>query len=94
MNFTEWVANLPDEIKQDSLWKMEAYRLALFACEIGWYDVTELMKDNRTGGIADQLYRSLGSISANLAEGYSHHTGKSRAQYYQYALGSARESRD
>lgn len=73
---------------------MEAYRLALFACEIGWYDVTELMKDNRTGGIADQLYRSLGSISANLAEGYSHHTGKSRAQYYQYALGSARESRD
>lgn len=94
MNFTEWVANLPDEIKQDSLWKMEAYRLALFACEIGWYDITELMKDNRTGGIADQLYRSLGSISANLAEGYSHHTGKSRAQYYQYALGSARESRD
>ena len=73
---------------------MEAYRLALFACEIGWYDVTELMKDNRTGGIADQLYRSLGSISANLAEGYSHHTGKSRAQYYQYALGSAHESRD
>ncbi|HNA89925.1 MAG TPA: four helix bundle protein [Anaerolineales bacterium] len=73
---------------------MEAYRLVLFACEIGWYDVTELMKDNRTGGIANQLYRSLGSISANLAEGYSHHTGKSRAQYYQYALGSARESRD
>lgn len=94
MNFTEWVENLPEEIKQDSLWKMEVYRLALFACEVGWYDVTELMKDKRTIGIADQLYRSLGSISANLAEGYSHHTGKSRAQYYQYALGSARESRD
>lgn len=73
---------------------MEAYRLALFATEVGWYDATELMKDKRTIGIADQLYRSLGSISANIAEGYSHHTGKSRAQYYQYALGSARESRD
>lgn len=94
MNFNEWVSSLPKDIKDDSLWKMEAYRLALFATEIGWHDVTELLKDKRTLGTADQLYRSLGSISANIAEGYSHHTGKARAQYYQYALGSARESRD
>lgn len=94
MNFNDWVESLPSAIKNDSLWKMEAYRLALFATEMGWHDVTELMKDKRTLGIADQLYRALGSISANLAEGYSHHTGKSRAQYYQYALGSAREARD
>ena len=94
MTFEEWVASLPKEITDDSLWKMEAYRLALFATEIGWHDVTELMRDRRTLGIADQLYRALGSVSANLAEGYSHHTGKSRAQYYQYALGSAREARD
>lgn len=94
MTFDKWVASLPAAIKGDTLWKMEAYRLALFATEIGWHDVTELMKDRRTHGVADQLYRSLGSVSANLAEGYSHHTGKSRAQYYQYALGSAREARD
>lgn len=94
MNFNEWVASLPKEITEDSLWKMEAYRLALFATEVGWHDVTELLKDKRTLGIADQLYRSLGSISANLAEGYSYHTGRSRAQFFQYALGSARESRD
>jgi len=94
MKFDEWVEGLPNEIKGDTLWKVEAYRLALFATEIGWQDVTELMKDRRTLGLADQLYRALGSVSANLAEGYSQHTGKSRAQYYQYALGSARESRD
>lgn len=94
MTFDEWVESLPAEIKGDTLWKMEAYRLALFSAEIGWHDVTELMKDRRTIGLADQLYRSLGSVSANLAEGYSHHTGKSRAQFYQYSLGSARESRD
>lgn len=94
MRFDEWVTNLPKEITGDSLWKMEAYRLALFTTEIGWHDVTELMKDRRTLGVADQLYRALGSVSANLAGGYSHHTGKSRAQYYQYALGSAREARD
>ncbi len=94
MTFDEWVTSLPAELKGDTLWKVEAYRLALFAAEIGWYDVTELMKDRRTIGLADQLYRSLGSVSANLAEGYSHHTGKSRAQFYQYSHGSARESRD
>ena len=48
----------------------------------------------RTRSLADQLYRSLGSISANIAEGYSKGTGKDRARFYEYALGSARESRD
>jgi four helix bundle protein len=52
------------------------------------------MKDRRTLKIADQLYRSLGSISANLAEGYSRGTGNDRARFYEYSLGSARESRD
>jgi hypothetical protein len=45
VNFNEWVLSLPKDIKDDNLWKMEAYRLALFATEVGWYDVTELMKD-------------------------------------------------
>ena len=44
--------------------------------------------------LSGQLYRALGSISANLAEGYSRGTGKDRARFYEYALGSARESRD
>ena len=44
--------------------------------------------------LSDQLYRSLGSISANVAEGYSRGTGKDRARFYEYSLGSARESRD
>ncbi len=77
MNFNEWIASVPKEVTGDSLWKMEAYRLALFVTEIGWHDVTELTKDKRTVGVADQLYRALGSVSANLAESYSHYTGKS-----------------
>ena len=52
------------------------------------------MRDKRTLDLSDQLYRALGSISANLAEGYSRGTGKDRARFYEYALGSARESRD
>lgn len=41
-----------------------------------------------------QLYRALGSVSANLAEGYSRGPGKDLARFYEYSLGSARESRD
>jgi four helix bundle protein len=94
MNYEEWTKVIPEEITGDSLWKMEAYRLALFIADVGWYDVTKLMRDKRTLDLSDQLYRALGSVSANLAEGYSRGTGKDRARFYEYALGSARESRD
>lgn len=94
MNYKEWEKSVPEAITADSLWKMSAYRLALFLADVGWHDVTKLMQDRRTIGLSDQLYRSLGSISANLAEGYSRGTGKDRARFYEYALGSARESRD
>ena len=52
------------------------------------------MQDKRTLDLSDQLYRAAGSTSANIAEGYSRSTGKDRARFYEYALGSARESRD
>jgi four helix bundle protein len=94
MNYAEWAKSVPQEITNDALWTVEAYRLALFATDVGWHDVTKLMRDTRTLNLSDQLYRSLGSVSANLAEGYSRGTGKDRARFYEYALGSARESRD
>jgi four helix bundle protein len=72
---------------------MEAYRLALFAADLGWHDVTKLISDKRTIDLSSQLYRALGSISANVSEGYSRGTGRDRARFYEYALGSARESR-
>ena len=93
MNYEQWMSSVPEEIQGDSLWKMEAYRLALFASDVGWNEVTKLFNDGRTLGLADQLCRSLGSIHANLAEGYSRGSGKDRARFYEYALGSARESR-
>ncbi|MBA4380654.1 MAG: four helix bundle protein [Anaerolinea sp.] len=94
MNYQEWEQEVPETIKADTLWKMAAYRYALFMNDLGWYDVTKLMQDRRTVGLASQLYEALGSISANLAEGYSRGTGKDRARFYEYSLGSARESRD
>jgi four helix bundle protein len=65
----------------------------LFLNDVGWLDVTKLMKDRRTIGLSDQLYRALGSISANIEEGYSRGSNKDRTRFYEYSLGSSRESR-
>ncbi|GAB4581919.1 MAG: four helix bundle protein [Anaerolineales bacterium] len=93
MNYENWVAELPDEFKSDPLWHVEAYRLALLIADIAWYDATKLIQDIRTKGLADQLYRATGSISANLSEGYSRKSGKDQARFYEYAQGSAREAK-
>ena len=94
MNYEEWARLVPEALTQDTLWKVEAYRLAVFLADIGWNDVTRLLSDRRTIGLSDQLYRSIGSISANVAEGYSRGTNGDRARFYEYSLGSAREARD
>lgn len=94
MEYGAWERSVPASIKGDALWKHEVYRLALFAGDVGWDDVTLLMNDRRTVCLADQLYRALGSIGANIAEGYSRGSGRDQARFYEYALGSARESRD
>ncbi len=94
MNYDEWIKTVPGAISTDPLWKLKVYRLALFAADIGWHDVTKLMQDERTLGLSDQLYRALGSIGANISEGCSRGSGKDRARFYEYSLGSARESRN
>jgi four helix bundle protein len=94
MNYTEWLSTVPSEITNDPIWKLEVYRLALFVGDIGWNDVLTLSKINLMWGVADQLHRSLGSISANLTEGYSRSKGLDRARFFEISLGSARESRD
>jgi len=94
MNYQEWEQRVPADITGDVLWKMRAYRLALFVGDLAWSDVTKLAADPRTLALSDQLYRAVGSIGANIAEGYGRSSGKDRARFYEYSLGSARESRD
>lgn len=94
MDYETWVRGVPATLTGDPLWRVQGYRLALYAADVGWEDVTHLQQDIRTRSLSDQLYRALGSVSANLAEGYSRGTGKDRARFYEYALGSAREARD
>jgi four helix bundle protein len=93
MTFEEWLRSVPPELTGDPLWQMKVYRLALFGGDLAWVDVSRLVEDKRTTALADQLYRAVGSISTNIAEGYSRQSGKDQARFYEYALGSAREAR-
>ncbi len=94
MNYHEWLRTIPKEFTEDALWRMEVYRLALFAGDIAWLDVTKLMQDRRTLSLADQLFRAVGSVSGNCAEGYSRSSNKDQVRFYEYSLGSAREARN
>jgi len=94
VTYEDWETSVPATIRNDSLWRMEAYRVGLFLCDLAWRDCTQLLKDRRAKTIADQLFRATGNISSNFAEGYSRGSGKDRARFYEYALGSAREARD
>ena len=94
MTYEGWMETLPKEIKDDPLWRMEVYRLSLFAEDLAWPDVSKLVADKRTISLADQTFRAVGSVGANIAEGYSRQSGKDQARYYEYALGSAREARN
>src|SRR3569833_197602 len=93
VTFPEWVRGVPESIRGDSVWKIEAYRLALFLGDLAWHDTTHLARSTWTIRLAGQLLDAAGSVGANIAEGFSRGTGKDRARFYEYALGSAREAR-
>lgn len=93
MNYAEWEKGLPADVTGDTLWKIEAYRLGLFAGYLAWEDVSKLVRDRRTLELAGQLYGAVGSVGAHIAEGYSRSSGRDRVRFYEYSLGSAREGR-
>ncbi|NGP87647.1 four helix bundle protein [Aliifodinibius halophilus] len=72
---------------------MNVYRYSLFLSDIAWNDISELAQNKILISSCDQLYRSAGSVSANIAEGYSRKSKLDQARFYEYALGSARECR-
>jgi four helix bundle protein len=92
MRYEDWERLAPDGMRRDPLWGLRVYRAALFMGQLGRQDSKRLLKSVLTREIASQLAKSTGSIAANIAEGYSRASGRERARFYEYALGSARES--
>jgi four helix bundle protein len=78
----------------DPLVRLRAYQVARTLADEGATDAARLAGRTATRLVAGQLLRALGSVAANIAEGYSRSTGPDRARFFEYALGSARESRE
>jgi four helix bundle protein len=86
--------DLPSSEKtgSDPLSRMRAYQLARGLLADSWTDAERLRYHPVTEKISGQLYAAVGSIAANIGEGYSRSSGRDRARIFEYALGSARES--
>jgi four helix bundle protein len=78
---------------KDRLDEIEFYRLSLLLWEEYWKDSESLVNDLRGKEIAKQMIRCIGSISANIEEGYGRGFGKEYPQFLRIARGSARESK-
>ena len=86
------MAEKPPGRGHDPLARMRVYQLAVALVDEAWNDA-EILKGHRvTEKVSAQLYSAVGSIGANIAEGYSRSSGRDRAKIFEYALGSARES--
>jgi four helix bundle protein len=89
--FTEWVATVSEAITGDPLWAMQAYRLAMYAIDCHSADRRVSANLMRASAL-DQATRAIGSVAANIAEGYSRSSLADRNRFYGYALGSTREA--
>ena len=86
------VMDYPDCESADPITRMRVYQLAFKVRPACAEDAEIIRRNPITENIAGQLYTAVGSIAANLVEGYSRSSGKDRARIFEYALGSARES--
>src|SRR3954470_11983169 len=55
----------------DPLFRMRAYQVAKDLLQAAWSDAKALSADPVTEKMSGQLYAAIGSISANIGEGYS-----------------------
>ncbi len=93
MNFETWEKSIPERIRQDPVWRFLAYRKALYLHDLAWEDTRRWSKAPGTYALADQLVRSVGSISANIEEGFGRGYGADRNRFLRIAIGSAREAK-
>jgi four helix bundle protein len=78
---------------EDRLEEVVFYKLSMELWEETWGDSELLLLDFRGKEIARQLIRSVGSICANIEEGYGRGFGKEYPHYLRISRGSARESK-
>jgi four helix bundle protein len=77
---------------RDPLARMQVYQLSKAMVSDASADAEKLSHHAATKQISGQLYAAIGSIMANLGEGYSRSSGRDRSRIFEYALGSTREA--
>jgi four helix bundle protein len=80
------------ESSNDPLERMTVNKLATALVPDCFEDCEKLVAHPVTVEVGPQLYKAVGSIIVNVAEGYSRTSGADRVRFYEYALGSVRES--
>lgn len=80
-------------MESNGLENLRFYQESLQLWDKFWADSDVLMKDMRGREIAIQLTRSIGSISANIEEGYGRGYGKEYSRFLKISRGSAQESK-
>ena len=87
-----WLATIPTDESADPVWRLQAYRLARFAAARTWPIAGRLRVAPLGRTVADQLWRSTTAIPSDIAEGFSRSSAPDRLRFFEYALGSTRES--
>jgi four helix bundle protein len=86
-----WERTCHPAITSDVIWKLDAYRASLFLIYLARQDMRRASTREFDAKLSGQLLHAAGSVSANLAEGFSRSTRADRLRFLDYALGSDRE---
>lgn len=91
LSFPAFESAPPDSLEGDPIWNLRMFRMASYLGGRCASDVARL-GPRISLRQADQLVRAVGSVAANLAEGYSRSGQAEQLRFYTYALGSVREA--
>ena len=73
--FRECEKHPPLHLRGDPIWRMTAYRMALFLADLVRFDVNLMVRGRAPRHKIDQLEGSVESVEANISAGYSKYSG-------------------
>jgi four helix bundle protein len=91
-DFLAWEACAPQALREDPIWRLHVYRVAMYLLDQAVSDLRSLRSRRNAASRADQLLRAVTSVSANVAEGFGRTRPADRSRFFNIALGSLRES--
>lgn len=91
-HYEKWLSALPPSLTSSPVWQMGVYREAAFLVELAWHDTRRLIPHEDMLPIRRQLFHAVGSVGANIAEGFGRNSANDRRRFYEYAITSGDEA--